>query len=172
MAKFQIADVVAEVTANANFEAVQMARSVCVTRAEDFPVKGYRDLLKSALDNVIRNALRFTVEGTSVEVDFFRAPDQKNGIIQVRDQGPGVDLTKTEAIFEPFVSAEVSGKLPGACLGLAIARQAVGAHGGIISARNLNRGGLLIEIVLPLSATGASAAGAGAREREEPADGK
>jgi two-component system sensor histidine kinase CpxA len=148
---FQMAEVVAEVTGNADFEACQMGRAVIVTRAENFTVKGYRDLLRSALDNVIRNALRFTGEGCSVEIDFFCSPDHKSGTIQVRDQGPGVDVTKIEAIFESFVSSEVSGKRPGAGLGLAIARQAVRAHGGLISARNLDQGGLLIEIELPLT---------------------
>jgi two-component system sensor histidine kinase CpxA len=148
---FQIADVVAEVTGDADFEARQMDRAVVVTRMENFTVKGYRDLLRSALDNVVRNALRFTREGCPVEIEFFRTADRKSGIIRVRDQGPGVDATKVEAIFEAFVSSEVSGKRPGAGLGLAIARQAVGAHGGIISARNLDQGGLLIEIELPLA---------------------
>ncbi len=146
---YPIAELIHEVRENAAFEARQMGRSIVVARAEGFTVRGYRELLKSALDNVIRNALRFTKEGSAVQLDFFRSSDPSRGVIQVRDQGPGIDASKTEAIFEPFVRAEVSGKHAGAGLGLAIARQAVLAHGGAISARNLAGGGLLIEIKLP-----------------------
>jgi two-component system sensor histidine kinase CpxA len=87
---YPIAELIYEVTENAAFEARQIGRSIVIARAQSFTVKGYRDLLKSALDNVIRNALRFTKEGSEVQLDFFRSSDPNRGVIQVRDQGPGV----------------------------------------------------------------------------------
>ena len=151
--RFDIAGLIEEVSSNAAFEAKQMDRMVAIRRNEGFELTGYPDLLKSALDNVVRNALRFTAKGSVVEVDFFTKSDLNTGVITVRDKGPGVDASKTESIFEPFSRAETSGGHSGAGLGLAIAREAILAHSGIIFAKNLPEGGFLLVIEIPLGGT-------------------
>lgn len=146
---FFISDVVQEVVDNAAFEAQQINRNVTIVRANDFSIQGHRDLLKRALDNVIRNALRFTPERSAVEIEFYPAPAQRMGCVNVLDSGPGVNADKLHTIFEPFSSSGSSGGHSGAGLGLTIARHAVLAHRGQISAQNLPTCGLMISIILP-----------------------
>ena len=125
----------------------------------EIQMQGYRELLKRALDNVLRNAIRFTPEGSRVEVDVLCHPGAEFVLIQVRDSGVGVQDDKLEAIFEPFV--RVSSDRSGAGLGLAIAKRAVLANGGTIRALNRKEGGLLVEISLPRTSTGDMAAAEG-----------
>jgi signal transduction histidine kinase len=123
---------------------------------------GYRELLKRALDNVLRNALHFSPEGTYVELDVHLNPNADLVLIQVKDSGMGVPDDKLDAIFEPFVRG--SSERSGTGLGLAIAKRAIYANQGTIRAVNLKEGGLLIEISLPcapideMAATRATAA--------------
>jgi two-component system sensor histidine kinase CpxA len=151
---FQISDVIRDVVENAEFEANEVNRKVKITREEDFQVLGHRDLLKRALDNVIRNAVRFTANGSTVEIEFFTTGVQGSGLVNVRDSGPGVDPSQVDSIFEPFSTSGVSGGHSGVGLGLAIARQAVLTHRGTIAAENLSQGGLMITIQLPLHSNG------------------
>ncbi len=147
---FAVASLIDEVCADANFEAEELHKRVVVVRQEDFRIAGHRDLLKRALDNILRNGLRFA-EGL-VQVAFFQRAGTCVGIIQIQDDGPGVSPGMERRIFEPFVSLskttpEVSG---GSGLGLAIARQAVMANRGTISAHNSAEKGLSIVIELPV----------------------
>ena len=152
-AVFRVSELVRDVEDNAAFEANQMGRSVSITRNEDFTLKGHPDLLKRALDNVIRNALRFTPVGSTIEIEFFGTKDGSVGFINILDRGPGVEPSKLDTIFEPFSSSGASGGHSGVGLGLAIARHAALAHEGQISARNLAEGGLMITIELPVQSS-------------------
>ncbi|MCK8517145.1 ATP-binding protein [Methylonatrum kenyense] len=107
-------------------------------------------LLRSALDNVIRNAVRYTPPKSRVSVSARR---EENAVrIVVDDLGPGVPEAELDSIFEPFVrvSAARERTSGGHGLGLAIARRAVVSHGGTIQARNNDAGGLTVAIRLPL----------------------
>ncbi len=116
------------------------------------------ELLRSAFENVIRNAVRYGAVGTEVTVEAQRAAAQTDGgsaiDVTVSDRGPGVPHQDLAAIFEPFyrVDAARDRTQGGEGLGLAIAARAVALHGGRISARNLDRGGLAVTIVLPVRA--------------------
>ena len=105
------------------------------------------ELLRRALENVIRNAVKYTAADTTVRVDMTSAGA---GLvrIEVRDRGPGVPPDSLRRLFEPFYRADPARdrKSGGAGLGLAIAREGIERHGGAISARNLPEGGLAIEI--------------------------
>jgi signal transduction histidine kinase len=140
-----------EVCLDNQFTAEQTSKQVHLLSSPQIDMRGYRELLKRALDNILRNAIRFTPEGGRVEVDVLSRP---NGIvvIQVRDSGVGVQDDKLHAIFEPFVRA--SSDRSGAGLGLAIAKQAVHANRGTIRALNRVEGGLLIEVSLPYVSSG------------------
>ena len=114
-------------------------------------VRGDRALLKSAFENVIRNALHHTPLGTSVNVDL--ALDSAGGrvIVSVRDHGQGVDPELIPDLFKPFVRAQYARDRDsgGYGIGLAIADAAVKRHRGEIGASNHADGGLLVEILLP-----------------------
>ena len=115
-------------------------------------LSGSSDALYSAFENVIRNALAYTQDGTTVTVRLLRDPrDPRHALVTVRDHGPGVAEAELKRIFEPFYRTDsartrASG---GTGLGLAIARSAVEWHGGTICARNADGGGLEVTIRLP-----------------------
>ncbi|MGM3172866.1 ATP-binding protein [Dickeya lacustris] len=114
---------------------------------DDYTVKGSAELMRHALDNVIRNALRFSSRGQQVLVTLSR--DEKEWCIGVADSGPGVDASKLSSIFDPFMRIDSPKSGKGYGLGLAIARKAVSAHGGRIEAENRTQGGLLIRLCIP-----------------------
>jgi len=99
------------------------------------------------LEIVLRDAIRFTPEGSTVGVDVVRARDADGVLIQVRARGTGVQDDNFETIFEPCVRG--ASDRSGARTGLGMAKRAVEANGGTIKALNMKEGGLLIEIALP-----------------------
>jgi two-component system sensor histidine kinase CpxA len=141
------------VAADADFEARPTRRVVTVSECEDCTTKGTPDLLRSALENVMRNALRYTPEDTSVDVDLRR--DGNWAVVTVRDHGPGVPEGELNELFQPFYRASptVGTTITGqgsTGLGLAITERAIHLHGGTINATNALGGGLLVTIRLPL----------------------
>ena len=113
-----------------------------------------RHLLRSALENVVRNAVRYTTADSEVQIEISSrvAPSggQEQAVVRVRDQGPGVPPGALKDLFLPFyrVSEARDRQSGGAGLGLAITRQAVDAHAGKVTAANHPEGGLLVEIEL------------------------
>jgi two-component system sensor histidine kinase CpxA len=157
---------VASIAEDAEFEA--QARH-CHVRASipegDWSVRGNPSLLHSAVENVVRNAIRYTQEGRSVEIDLTsielsgeEKPGGPEAVIRVNDSGPGVPPDALDKLFQPFYRLdEARGRLTGGVgLGLAITERAVRFHGGRVSARNRPEGGLQVEIRLPLIARGQS----------------
>jgi len=106
-------------------------------------------LLRSAVENVIRNAVRYTREGTEVLVTLRVEGDQ--AVVTVRDRGEGVPESELGKLFQPFARVgEARDRARGGYgLGLAISRQAIEAHGGEISASNAADGGLVVTFRLP-----------------------
>jgi len=151
MASFDVALVVEEACTDASFEAEQMGKSVVLVKSEPLHVMGHRELLRRAVDNVLRNGLRFARETGTVRVDVARIVSRNIGIITIHDDGPGIAPDQEKLIFEPFVTLpnSAAGSSDGSGLGLAIARQAVLAHGGTIEAHCSKGEGLSVFIELP-----------------------
>lgn len=152
-AVFDVLALVEEAKDNAEFEAKQIGKSVISLRADSFHVAGYPDLLLRALDNVLRNGLRFARANGEVQIDCYPKPDGSAGVIHIQDDGPGIPLGTEESIFEPFVTLSPSGTDPalnGSGLGLAITRQAVLSNGGTVKALSVLGTGLTVVIELPL----------------------
>lgn len=150
-----LASLVRDVAEDADYEARSVNRSVQVVWTERCTINGIEDLLRSAVENVVRNAVRFTPEGTAVEV----ALQRQNGgggnyaVISVRDHGNGVPEDSLEKIFHPFYRAEDARDRQsggGTGLGLAITERAVRMHGGSVKAENAKDGGLSVEMRLRL----------------------
>ncbi len=137
--------------AAADYEARPHRRAVRVTRCDACRTTGTPDLLRSALENVIRNAVRYTPENTEVEVSLATMDSPNFAAICVLDHGPGVPEKELKEILRPFHRAESARDRArgGTGLGLTIAARAIELHGGQIAASNAQRGGLLIEIRLP-----------------------
>jgi len=143
-----LADLVADVAEDARFEAQAAGRGLALQSVDKLLVRGHSELLHRAVENVVRNAVKYTADGTAVEIDLFMAG--ACAVLVVSDRGPGIPPGELERVFEPFY--RISGDtVKGFGLGLAIARRAVMAHGGRISARNREDGGLRVEIELPLA---------------------
>jgi two-component system sensor histidine kinase CpxA len=122
---------------------------------DEFLVEADPDLLRSAIENAVRNATRYTAEGTTVEVRLERQQavggEEGEIIIRVLDSGPGVPNEALRKIFEPFYRLDDARnrQTGGAGLGLSIADRAVRLHGGQLRASNRKEGGLEIEIRIP-----------------------
>ena len=149
-----MAPLVADVVADADFEAQAFGREVHLVSTTACSVDGNITLLRSAIENVVRNAARYTDEHTNVDVKL----ETRNGsaIITVQDQGPGVPEETLPKLFLPFyrVDATRDRNTGGVGLGLSIAERAVRLHGGGVVARNGKPHGLVVEIELPCVAKG------------------
>jgi len=119
---------------------------------DEYDVDADIDLLRSAIENVIRNAARYTADGTTVDIRLER--EDRNGgdvIVRVLDSGPGVPPADLEKIFLPFFRLDDARnrQTGGAGLGLSIAERAIRLHGGLVRASNRAEGGLEVEIRIP-----------------------
>ncbi|MFZ0804554.1 MAG: ATP-binding protein [Candidatus Sulfotelmatobacter sp.] len=152
-------ELVLGITEDAEFEAQARHCHVHATIPEgDWEVRGIASLLHSAVENVLRNAIRYTQEGSTVEIALSSADGDKGpeALIAVSDSGPGVPPDALGKLFEPFYRLDDSrGRLTGGTgLGLTITERAVRFHGGKVSAANRAEGGLRVEIRLPMSGRG------------------
>lgn len=151
-----LGELIAEVAKDADFEAQGRNCHVEAINAAECVVTGDPSLLHSAIENVVRNATRYTREGTSVQVrlDRGRGADGPEAVVQVSDSGPGVPEDALDKMFRPFYRIDDARvrHTGGVGLGLAITQRSVRLHGGTVAASNRPQGGLLVEIRLPLAA--------------------
>jgi two-component system sensor histidine kinase CpxA len=145
-APFDLTSLVQEVASDGDFEARARGRHVTIKQADACSINGFEELLRSAVENVVRNAIRHTAEGTAVEISLHTSDSR--ALIGVRDYGSGVPDNMLSEIFLPFRRVAHANS-DGAGLGLAIAARAIEVHHGKINARNAPGGGLNIEIELP-----------------------
>lgn len=142
-----LTELLEDTASDADFEAKANGKSVKIVEADKCRVTGSETLLQSAIENVLRNAVRYTNEGTTVEVSLKSIGNKAH--ITIRDYGDGVPEDEIGNLFRPFyrVGEARERKTGGIGLGLAIAEQAIRVHKGTIAARNLGDG-LLVEIKL------------------------
>ena len=151
----------AELVADAEYEARGSEKSVRILSSQVCVAVGIRELLRSAIENVVRNAVYYTADKTVVEVELKLAGEQPDtAVITVRDHGEGVRESELGEIFRPFyrVAAARERQSGGTGLGLAITRKALQLHNGSVAAFNASGGGLRIEIRLPARPAGTDAA--------------
>ena len=143
---------VVEIASDARFEAQSRNKRVLVQGDCDAMVRGSCALLRSAIENVVRNAVRHTPENGEVTIEMENAHDAGRIVIAVRDHGSGVPASALDRLFDPFFRVEESRDRDsgGVGLGLAIVRQAALFHGGRVGAQNHPDGGLLVRLELPI----------------------
>jgi two-component system sensor histidine kinase CpxA len=152
-----LGELVASVAEDAEFEAQERHCHVHTSIPEgSWDVRGNDSLLHSAVENVVRNAIRYTQEGTSVDIALTSHENGREAVLRVSDSGPGVPENALGKLFEPFYRLDdARGRLTGGVgLGLAITERAVRFHGGKVSASNRAEGGLMVELRLPLISSG------------------
>ncbi|MCJ8272869.1 MAG: ATP-binding protein [Psychrosphaera sp.] len=135
---------------DANFEAKGDEKAVTLDAVADANVMGDQALLASAFENVVRNAVKYTEQKTTVAVTL--QIDAGQVIVKVRDFGPGVPASALSQLFQPFyrVSDSRQRSSGGTGLGLAIAEKSIRSHGGSIIAHNHQEQGLEVTVKLPL----------------------
>jgi two-component system OmpR family sensor kinase len=148
------------IVADARFEAGQQGRRIDLVGAPLVTLRCAPDLLWRAIENVVRNAIKYSPEGGAVTIGLEARIDKVT--LSVMDRGPGVAPQHLAAIFDPFFRSQEGGHNPGAHnpgahnldghgLGLAIAQRVIDAHAGTIAASNREGGGLCVVITLPLA---------------------
>jgi signal transduction histidine kinase len=145
-----LAALIREVAADANYEAVNRNRQVQIKQLSPCTIIGRPELLHSAIENVVRNGLHYTQAGTAVEISLERNLEG-HALVRIRDHGPGVPETVLGKLFQPFYRIDDARdrQAGGAGLGLAITKRAVQLHGGTATASNAADGGLTVELQLP-----------------------
>ncbi|EPC5389876.1 ATP-binding protein [Serratia liquefaciens] len=146
---FDLYGLVDAVVSDARYEAQIPGVEIVLQASSDveYTVKGNAELMRRAVDNIVRNALRFSSHGQRVTVVLTRIDQLFQ--IEVSDQGPGVEESKLSSIFDPFVRVKSAMSGKGYGLGLAITRKVVLAHGGQVEARNGEQEGLVITLRIP-----------------------
>jgi len=144
-AGLSLADLLAEAELPAAGEAEAKGITLHVHLAEDVTIEVDRRLLRSALTNIVRNAVKYSVRGGTVGI---RARlDGEHVVIEVEDECGGLAPGKVEAAFAPFVRFDH--QTSGFGLGLAIAKQAIEAHAGTIRVQNIPQKGCIFALEFP-----------------------
>lgn len=150
---FSLNHMVEEMIPDADYEAQQRQSSVVFRGVDACVVLGNQQLLHRAIENVVRNAIRYTESGTQVEITLTSAPGPQGrvAVLDVSDRGPGIPEKDLDAIFLPFyrVDHARSPHTGGSGVGLAIAERAVKLHGGTLRAFNRPDGGATLRMELP-----------------------
>jgi len=149
MEEFCLNDLLAMTVEDCDVDAQGAGCRIDVSSEPEIIVQGNAELIRRAVENVVRNAIRYSPRDGSVEVSLKREGDTAN--LTVRDYGPGIPDSLTQRIFDPFFRADASRdeRTGGLGLGLAIARRAVRVHNGDITAKDASPGAMLT-ISLPL----------------------
>jgi two-component system sensor histidine kinase CpxA len=146
-------EIVDDVLQDANFEAAATGAAITYHEDAQIKLKGDAGLLRSAIENVVRNAIFYSGQGGKIEVRL----EKTNGsaVISVRDNGPGVPENALPLLFKPFYRVDDSRgtNTGGMGLGLAIVKNAVAVHGGTVCAKNVSPHGLEVELRLPAAPT-------------------
>jgi two-component system sensor histidine kinase CpxA len=150
MISVNLTDLVRQIVDDAGFEAQKVNVGVNMAAPEHCYARGNAELLQSAIENIVRNAIRYTVPGTSVDVSL-KPGDKSNVLLMIRDHGKGIPENDLERIFQPFyrVAAARDRGSGGVGLGLAIADRIIRIHGGTIRAENAQTSGLKVVIEIP-----------------------
>jgi len=145
-----IRDIIGEVVQDASVEAQARGCAIAVRGDVCGAVHGNPELLRRAVENVLRNAIRYSPEGATIELSLNE--DEKTARITIRDHGPGVPDGAIGRIFDPFFRVEEARNTNGggSGLGLSIAKRAICLHRGTIVAENATPG-LRVTIAIPVT---------------------
>ena len=151
--KISLNDLIERMIPDAEYEAQQRQCSVVFHAASECAILGNQELLYRAIENVVRNAIRYSESGSEVEIKLSAVikDGRRQAEIEVADRGPGIPEDQLEAIFRPFYRVDYarSPDTGGVGVGLAIAERAVRLHKGDLRAANREGGGATMRMTFP-----------------------
>jgi two-component system sensor histidine kinase CpxA len=152
--RFSLNDLLRQILPDAEYEAKQRGAGVLLHAKCECAVEGRRELLYRAVENVVRNAIRYTNADSQVEIQLEKDHAGRMALIEVSDRGPGIPESELHSIFRPFYRIDLAraSQTGGFGVGLAIAERAIKLHNGRIRASNRSGGGATVQIALPISA--------------------
>lgn len=148
--QFDLAELIQLIIEDARFESATKQITIDYQGLTSQPYQGQPELLHRAIENVLRNAIKFSAENTHIRVQFKRLAHPSELQICIEDQGPGVSEKDLNTIFKAFYRGSSAQREQSSGLGLTIAKRAIEGHQGSISARNLPSAGLQVDIRLPV----------------------
>lgn len=138
---------------DAEYEAQQRPCRIVLNQQAECTMRGNRELLYRAIENVIRNAIRYTEPGTEVTIRLAKnsIEGKQAAILEVSDRGPGIPEAELASVFQPFYRLDQarSSATGGFGVGLAITERAVRLHSGTIRAQNRTDGGTTVQMIFP-----------------------
>lgn len=146
---FDINSLLDDIVADARFEAEAKPVHILYQHNGAVNLHGQQELLHRAIENVLRNAIKFSDNGDTIRLSAGLDAARTEFEVIIEDEGPGVPEAELDKLFRPFFRGSGQ-RREGIGLGLTIAQRAVAAHGGQIEASNRPQGGLQIRITLPL----------------------
>jgi signal transduction histidine kinase len=148
--EIDISELIDTIAEDASFEARKKYCKVDVSKAQNLYVSCNPNLMHRAIENIVRNAIRHTPDGTKVTIACASNNEANRVFITIKDQGGGMPENELQSVFEPFFRGETAGRYKGYGLGMAITHRIVKAHRGIVRAENTQDEGLLVTIELPM----------------------
>ncbi len=145
-----INQLLASLLEDAQFEAQNKGIVLKLNAAQQIQLQAQPDVLYRAIENVVRNAIKYAPEQSEVLIDLQQQTAQSSLLLRVTDAGLGVVASELEDIFKPFVRGNSGSQTEGHGVGLAITKQVIEAHGGNVKAINLTPKGFCVEITLPV----------------------
>lgn len=146
--KVSLSELLEDIAEDASYEAKVKRVNVVRDWSNGNKLLANYDLLHRAIENIVRNAIKYSYEGGAVVIKCSQVTSDSISVM-VTDQGPGVMEGELDDLFKPFYRGQSGDNAKGYGLGLAITKQIVEAHGGSVSARNNKPKGLCVEMVLP-----------------------
>lgn len=144
----ELAELLAHVVEDADIEAEARPCRIELSCAGSVAVDGDEGLLRRAVENVVRNAIRHSPPGGQVRIVCAWGVAERV-LIEIADDGAGVAAAELDAIFAPFYRGSGARGHAGYGLGLAITKRVIEAHGGTVRASNRGEGGLAVSLSLP-----------------------
>lgn len=151
--EFNLNDLLDELLSDAQFEARQRSCDVSFHASCQCTLRGNPELIYRAVENIVRNSIRYTQEGSVVELELNceEQSGEPTAILKVSDRGPGISEGEIRNIFQPFYRVDNARQrnTGGFGVGLAITERAVRLHHGRAQAQNRPGGGLVVTLALP-----------------------
>jgi signal transduction histidine kinase len=145
-------EIVATIVDDASVEAETKQCVIEISLPQISPMIGYPELLHRAIENIVRNAIRHTPNGSTITVVGETDSEINWLTLHIMDEGRGVSESDLKQIFEPFYRSEGADQFQGYGVGMAITQRVVEAHGGKVGVENRERSGLVVTLKFPLTA--------------------